>query len=530
MASSSSAALSGALPPPPPPTWTPQEEAELRKKAQELQKKPAAQPAPPRTEEQIKQAKADKRKRQKEAKKAGAAAPKPEVKSDPRPGSTVEGEDESEGGEAPTSKVKPDSRPGSSAEGKGGPKDEAPLAVKPDPRPGLSAEGEGGSKGKPSFVDSDSDSDDPAEAEEEKAKNELSCAKCSEPIKFRSLMLLMGGGKQASWQGKIWGWCQPCSELPPKEFKKESRRAWESRAQELRGRRQRAHTITFANSKKIIKQMFPDAGKSLIRKLAYQRTKAVVLAFAVAFEKENEFMKKASAENCRIYFEEIERAAMDPTYAASVSGMGLTATEASYLTVLAEGITLSYCCRDPNCLFYGLNHEWCEHLRKYWFRCPACGKWFQPVAAGHGEVPFAFVLNIEDIETGERMNIPCIWPESEEVGWINRQAELKARQLEDEQGLAAFTDSTRADLSQLLRNVGVPGHFQKFDWDPKVEWRVDASVWRYQHLKERGYFWGGKLDPKTVNLAEPYTNWNELITLIARVLVHGRAVAQAEFK
>ena len=71
---------------------------------------------------------------------------------------------------------------------------------------------------------------------------------------------------------------------------------------------------------------------------------------------------------------------MGPTYAAPVSGMGLTATEASYLTVLAEVITLSHCFCDPNCLFYGLNHEWCEHFRKYWFRCLACGKWFQPVA------------------------------------------------------------------------------------------------------------------------------------------------------
>ena len=81
-----------------------------------------------------------------------------------------------------------------------------------------------------------------------------------------------------------------------------------------------------------------------------------------------------------------------------------------------------------------------------------------------------------------------------------------------------------------MHHVDGPGGFIKFDWAPKVEWRVDAPVWRYQHLKERGFFWGGKLDPKTVNLVQPYSNWNELIMLIARALVHGRAVAQAEFK
>ncbi len=42
---------------------------------------------------------------------------------------------------------------------------------------------------------------------------------------------------------------------------------------------------------------------------------------------------------------------------------------------------------------------------------------------------------------------------------------------------------------------------------------------------------GGNWDQHIVNLEEPYTNWNELIMLIARrVLAHGRAVAQAEFE
>jgi hypothetical protein len=371
------------------------------------------------------------------------------------------------------------------------------------------------------------DPDSSGDTAEEEEKEPLHCSKCGEHLKYRSHMLLFGGGKRASWQGKIWGCCQPCSGLTAKEFKSQQRWAWEQRAKELRGRRERARDLTFKNARRIIEDTFPNYTKQEVRTLAYARCKAAALAFVAGFEKDGTWMMAAAEENCKMYLRDIELAELNPARAASIEGKSLTSHEISYLTEIASGCTLSFVCRDRSCLWYGCNDQWAEHRSKYWFRCPQCGKHFRPWVQSPDEVTFAFVLSIPDIATGERMNIPAVWPASEEMGWLNRQIEARVLQLKSEGDFEKWRKGCKTELSTLLHNIGTPDHFRKFAWKPEVEERLDSRTYRFDHLKEKGFVMGGRLSPEG-NLDHPFENWSELITLIARVLVVGREMATTQ--
>jgi hypothetical protein len=125
-------------------------------------------------------------------------------------------------------------------------------------------------------------------------RNQLDCmyaAECRQ-VKLRWTEFMLSNdesqpNEDSSWQGKIWGMWQPCSGLAPIAFKKEARRRKEARAQHLRGKRDRARSITFSNMEAIIANMCPHASHRLIRKLAVMRTKAIAASLLHAFENES---------------------------------------------------------------------------------------------------------------------------------------------------------------------------------------------------------------------------------------------------
>ena len=89
--------------------------------------------------------------------------------------------------------------------------------------------------------------------------------------------------------------------------------------------------------------MFPGADRRVVRALAARRLKVATMAFAAAFETRNELQMEITKRHTDEWLAEVARAAQDPMYAASANAHILCAEEASYLTVVANGITLSFC-------------------------------------------------------------------------------------------------------------------------------------------------------------------------------------------
>ena len=88
------------------------------------------------------------------------------------------------------------------------------------------------------------------------------------------------------------------------------------------------------------------------------------------------------------------------------------AKEADYLTMAFENVCVSYVCRYPDCRFYGANSDWAACTNVYHFRCPRCGRLYQPFVVQHKAktlLPCQKVLSIVDTEAGKFWAIPAIW-------------------------------------------------------------------------------------------------------------------------
>ena len=84
-----------------------------------------------------------------------------------------------------------------------------------------------------------------------------------------------------------------------------------------------------------------------------------------------------------------------------------------------------------------------------------------------------------------------------------------------------WNNKVKQDLHVLINNQRIPNHFQQHPWRTSIENRL-SSMWDYQPIKDRGYFVGTFLDP-TEAKKEPFTNWTELIGLIANCVAASRA-------
>ena len=447
---------------------------------------------------------------------SGAAALKDERK--PDPASCVEGGSDSGGKDA----RKPN--PASCVEG--GSKSLPPAALQlvlaakeRAPPPAAASQGES----------SDNDSVDWG-SEENRPKHPLNCCNsgmCGSTNLLWSQFLLVEG--DADWQGMLWGVCLECSEMQPKAFKTLARRRKEERAQALRGKRDRARCINMANAKDILSKMFPGAPKQAIRELAIMRTKALASAFIMAYDKMTKQAKVATDQNCQEWLQRLEKAANDPSYACPVDARTLTATECSYLTNVAEGIQISFLCRNPKCMFFGMNDidTWIPEIKpwglsEHRFRCPRCGDEYWPTKESGGQIKASFCITTTCPETGVVSHIPTAWPPSNDMNWINNQIEIHARDMKSDEDLEAWFNRSKCDLAKFIRKQKVPLCFEKLPVGSDAIWRCQQSgKWHYEDIAARGYVMGSHFTSEDA-AREPFSNFNELIGIFANHVAASR--------
>ena len=320
-----------------------------------------------------------------------------------------------------------------------------------------------------------------------------------------------------------------CSGMMPAAFKKLARRRKEHRAQALRGKRDRARCINMANAAEVIGLMFPTASCALVRELAIMRTKAVASAFNMAYDRSTKQTQVATDLNCRKWMERVEACANDPSLSCSVDARTLTATEASYLTNVSEGIQMSFLCRAPTCMFFGMNDilTWIPEitpqglLSDYHFRCPRCGEFFQPSAETRGQVKAAFCITTTCPMTGDVCHIPATWPGTKDMAWVNNQIEITARNMKTEEDLDAWFNRTTCDLAKFLREQKIPLCFQRLPYT--AGWRMSA-IWQFQEIQKIGYVMGAHLTDVDAARA-PFEHWNEMIGIFGNHVAASRSIA-----
>jgi hypothetical protein len=361
--------------------------------------------------------------------------------------------------------------------------------------------------------------------EREVAMKILSCCNCAAVCKYQSNMVLYNEGVNASWQGKIFGWCQECMNCTPEQFKSWSRISWGRRANETKGKRDRAMLVNYANAADLIRSDFPDAPSSVVRELAVKRHRIMCLAFAAGTSNEPEVKNAARLMVNDSYFEGLQKAADDPTYGGSVDGRLLCARDISYFTSICDGVELCFCCRNRSCLYFGMNSQWLQLGAKYSFRCPVCFDEYKPDSTAKGQVPFAFVIAMTDLVTGKKAMVPAVWPATHDMQWLNGQIEVHALNMQTEVELDNYKNRGAADLHELLAREAVPKEFRQVPFGETGDiWRVcQQPLWNVPAFQARGFVMGNKLNPEVDDITHPYDNWGEFIAICARVVAEGRS-------
>jgi hypothetical protein len=369
------------------------------------------------------------------------------------------------------------------------------------------------------------------EEEQMAAMKVLSCCSCAiGPLK-RSDMVLWNDGRSASWQGKIFGWCRDCIDMTPQEFKSASRITWGHRVVETVGLRDRAYFLDFQNSAATIRSDFPKATNAAVRELAVKRHRIMCIAWASSFEKENQYLQEARRLGHAEWELELERAAADPTYGGSVDGRVLCARDISFLTSIADGIQLCFCCRNPLCLFFGMNSDWLQLGDRYKFRCPCCFDAYAPDSTKNGQVPFSFVLSMTDMETGKRVQMPAMWPPTQDMAWLNKQIEAFSIGIDSEVSLESYKARGKVELHELLAREAIPKEFVQVPFGSTPDADVGRVCWEPKwdvpRFQARGFVMGNKLTSAD-DLSHPYSDWNAFIAICGRITAEGRATSAKE--
>jgi predicted RNA-binding Zn-ribbon protein involved in translation (DUF1610 family) len=320
--------------------------------------------------------------------------------------------------------------------------------------------------------------------------------------------------------------------LDLKAFKKLARQRKDLRSFHLRGKRERARCITMQNCREVVARMFPKANQRIKRELAVMRTVALLSAGTKILDRMTAEEKVATDENCQQWLKRVEEMAEDPSMSCSVDARTLTATECSYLTRIADGWYISFICRMPTCMFFGMNDAltWVQEINKWGefsdshFRCPRCGEEYKPTTAGKNQVKASFCMSITDPETGVVEHVPVTWPPSNDLAWINNQIEIHARQMETPADLDAWMNRSCLNIKKLIQEQSIPGHFEKLSVGQNAIWRCEQSnKWNSAPIKERGYVMGRHFSD-IESARAPYSNWNELIGIFASHLRASREI------
>ena len=355
----------------------------------------------------------------------------------------------------------------------------------------------------------------------------LTCCHCGSGPLLQSTMVLSGGGTKASWQGKLFGWCHGCMpDLSAQEFKAQARCTWSVRKTELGMSRTRALFTDFDNAMASIRADFKHASQAVCRELAAKRCKAACAAWACSIAKDNKFMQEARAMATDDYMKVVDIELENPEYAASPDGRCLKARELSWLTNMGEGMALCYCCRRPDCGYFGMNSQWLNLEGTNRFRCPFCIDEYKPTSVVNGQVSWSFVLYLTDPSTGQQMSIPAMWPEGKDMAWLHKQIEVYALAIASEVELANYVNRGAVDMSKLLSQEAVPRGFSNVPFAGHSNADVGRMAWEPRwHVEEwtaRGFSEGARLDPTVDDLSHPFDNWGHFIALAGRISAEAR--------
>ena len=204
----------------------------------------------------------------------------------------------------------------------------------------------------------------------------------------------------------------------------------------------------------------------------------------IGFTKTSQESQQLAAEISVEYLSGLDKFAADPTYVGTCGGHTLSNMEAQFLTMVTEGVSLSFLCRMPGCLFYGDNAMWVQRAGgKHQFKCPCCGEMFRPWADYKGSVVCQFVVQFFT-DTGRKVAIPATWPDNEDVSYFYKLMELHSRQVKTEADVQAWRNRTKIELSELLTRVSCEEQFDRFPFCS--DHARFSSVWEWEALAAKG--------------------------------------------
>ena len=342
-----------------------------------------------------------------------------------------------------------------------------------------------------------------------------------------------------SWVGWIWGCCREHlfendGAMSDAQFKKDSRHSWAEYNIHVKKKVQRARDIKFKGEVAMVDAVMGRAQSStFVRKLAILRIRATVIKLASAIMNDP-FMKAAAVKACDTYHNSLKQMKQNPGWVPSTDGEFLDATSLGYATEIASGLAVSFLCRKPQCLWYGMNSQWLKG-RTEKFRCGKCGLEFVPWSRAGGEVEPNKVVSFQD-SRGRLFAYTAVWAPSVEDKWIHDMIEKRVQQLLGEKkGISAdelqkFASRSVADIDELTKK-GIPAHFKHSEVSQEVRdlWStLSAERWpreNMDHILKNG-FWGGQLALEDTK--EPFTDWDMVISLLSNVVASGQMLAETD--
>jgi hypothetical protein len=290
-------------------------------------------------------------------------------------------------------------------------------------------------------------------------------------------LLLDATEVMASWVGRTWARCFTCSGFADAAmFEATAQGSWVQHDAAMWSAALRLQKLR--NAMKVLQKWFPGASQWQLRTLTFKQREAAAMATATALDASEEF-RRAADHVKKKYLEEIKAAAVNLTYRASRQGSLIESLETGYLTEVARGLTVSFLFRCTKCSFLGMQDQWIKQVDPENFQCPQCRKLHVPRLW----TSLAQVLSMTDPSSGLFFCFPGDWPRlnnkrpdcEEARGWLTKQAELKARSVQEYIGnlagedLDAFVQKSVVSLSDLLARAAIPRGFMRLGCDRDVK-------------------------------------------------------------
>ena len=107
------------------------------------------------------------------------------------------------------------------------------------------------------------------------------------------------------------------------------------------------------------------------------------------------------------------------------------------------------------------------------------------------------------------------------MNWVNNQIELHARNIQTPEDAEAWHNKSTLKLSELIEKHAIPRGLEQMTPNSAIDYRF-SSLWKWQEFKKTT-FWGAKFT-SIEEARNPFTNWTELIGLVANTVASSRAI------